>query len=236
MQQRLFLNGEDPARDLLENNRHWAKQMLVSDPEFFARLEHQQKPRYLWFGCSDSRVPANQITGLPPGQVFVHRNIANQVVQTDMNALSVLQYAVDVLGIDQIIVCGHYGCSGIQAALQDTRLGLVDVWLSYIRDIHRLHHSELEALPSLEDRNNRLAELNVMHQVLHIGQTSTMENAWKAGRNIAIHAWIYSLHNGFIRELGVRLISQKDSEDLGRTLHSISCQNSQGHAMRELSR
>lgn len=210
------------AAGLLQNNRHWAEQMLASDPEFFSRLEHQQKPRYLWFGCSDSRVPANQITGLPPGQVFVHRNIANQVVQTDMNALSVLQYAVDVLEIDQIIVCGHYGCSGIEAALQNVRFGLVDVWLSYIRDLARIHHAELDGLHDHQARCNRLAELNVMHQVLHIAQTSTMENAWSQGRQVSIHAWIYSLQNGLIQELGVQLRNRKDATILGRKLRSFS--------------
>lgn len=219
-QSRICADSDSSVATLLENNRRWANQVSAADPGFFAQLEHQQRPRYLWIGCSDSRVPANQITGLVPGQVFVHRNIANQVVQTDLNALAVLQYAVDVLEIDQIIICGHYGCSGIQAALTDDRFGLVDLWLSHIRELRRIHQDELDLLPDDLQRSHRLAELNVIYQALHVAQTSTVENAWKRERAVSIHAWVYSLSNGFIQDLGVRLQSQHDTTVLSGKLRA----------------
>jgi carbonic anhydrase len=218
---KISARNDNPIVELLENNQRWAAQMFSADPNFFSRLEHQQKPRFLWFGCSDSRVPANQITGLPPGQVFVHRNIANQVLQTDLNALTVLQYAVDVLEIDQIIICGHYGCSGIYAALTDVRFGLVDLWLSHIREVRRVHREELDAIANESERSNRLAEWNVIHQALHVAQTTTVESAWKRKRKVAVHAWVYSLANGLIRDLGVKLESHQNAVRLGKQLRTI---------------
>lgn len=185
---------------LLANNRHWADTISASDPGFFARLANQQRPEYLWIGCSDSRVPANQITGLAPGEVFVHRNVANVVAETDFNVLAVLQYAVDVLKVRHIIICGHYGCGGVTAALENLRHGMIDNWLSGIRSIRRLHRNELDALPP-EAAADRLCELNVLAQARHVAHTTILEDAWERGQEIAIHSWIYRLDNGLITPL-----------------------------------
>ncbi len=187
-------------KELFANNSAWASAMKERDPEFFSRLSKQQKPKYLWIGCSDSRVPANQIIDLEPGEVFVHRNIANVVVHTDLNCLSVLQYAVDALGIDHIIVCGHYGCGGIKAALENHELGLIDNWLRHIKDVIRFNSNELSGLDH-EARFDRLCELNVREQVKNICSTTIVQNAWKQGRNLKVHGWIYSIHDGIIKEL-----------------------------------
>ena len=190
----------ESLENLLENNRAWAAAQLNQDPEFFARLVNQQTPEYLWIGCSDSRVPANQITGLAPGEVFVHRNVANVVVQTDMNLLSVLQFAVDVLKVKHVIVCGHYGCGGVKAALQDQRFGVIDNWLRHIRNIARRRVSELEGLDP-DDAVDRLCELNVVANAENIARTTIMEYAWERGQKIDVHSWIYSLDNGRISSL-----------------------------------
>ena len=190
----------ESLENLLENNRAWAAAQLNQDPEFFARLVNQQTPEYLWIGCSDSRVPANQITGLAPGEVFVHRNVANVVVQTDMNLLSVLQFAVDVLKVKHVIVCGHYGCGGVKAALQDQRFGVIDNWLRHIRNIARRRADELEGLDPV-DAVDRLCELNVVANAENIARTTIMEYAWERGQKIDVHSWIYSLHNGRISSL-----------------------------------
>ena len=183
--------------NLLQKNREWAESVHAEDPGFFSRLANQQKPQYLWIGCSDSRVPANQITGLAPGEVFVHRNVANVVAETDFNLLAVLQYAVDVLKVRHIIVCGHYGCGGVRAALENFRHGMIDNWLSGIRSLHRLHRDEIDALPP-EAAVDRLCELNVLAQAAHVARTTILEDAWERGQEIAVHSWIYRLDNGIL--------------------------------------
>jgi len=185
---------------LLQNNREWAESVRAHDPEFFGRLANQQRPRYLWIGCSDSRVPANQITGLMPGEVFVHRNVANVVAETDFNVLAVLQYAVDVLKVRHVIICGHYGCGGVTAALENFRHGMIDNWLSGIRALRRQHHAELDELPA-ERAVDRLCELNVLAQARHAAHTTIFEDAWERGQALAIHSWIYRLDNGVIQTL-----------------------------------
>jgi carbonic anhydrase len=186
--------------DLLQKNRAWAAAITAQDPGYFKALASQQQPRYLWIGCSDSRVPANQIIGLAPGEVFVHRNVANIVAETDFNVLAVLQYAVDVLKVRHIILCGHYGCGGVTAALENFRHGLIDNWLSGIRALHRLHRAELDTLPP-EAAADRLCELNVLAQARHIAHTTILEDAWERGQKIAVHSWIYRLDSGIIHPL-----------------------------------
>jgi len=176
--------------------------MVREDPQFFERLSRQQAPQYLWIGCSDSRVPANQIVGLPPGEMFVHRNIANVVVHSDLNCLAAMQFAVDVLRVTDIIVCGHYGCGGVLAALRDDKLGLVDNWIRHVQDVRRRHQAEIDALPGPE-RHARLCELNVMDQVANVSQTTIVQDAWTRGQSLAIHGWIYALRDGLLRDLDV---------------------------------
>jgi len=185
---------------LLRRNREWAESVVQKDPEFFSKLASQQAPRFLWIGCSDSRVPANQITGLAPGEVFVHRNVANVVAETDFNVLAVLQYAVDVLKVEHIIVCGHYGCGGVAAALDNVRHGMIDNWLSGIRSLHRSNKQELDALDPV-DALDRLCELNVRAQARHVARTTILEDAWERGQGISIHSWIYRLDRGVITPL-----------------------------------
>ena len=189
--------------ELLDRNRRWSREVTARDPEFFTSLVHQQAPRYLWIGCSDSRVPANQIVGLLPGDLFVHRNVANVVVHTDLNCLSVLQFAVDVLGVRDVIVCGHYGCGGVGAALRGDRLGLVDNWLRHVQDVRDLHAQALEALPEGEARHARLCELNVLEQVVNVCRTTIVRDAWARGQALAVHGWIYGLGDGRLRDLGM---------------------------------
>ncbi|MFK7851224.1 MAG: carbonate dehydratase [Akkermansiaceae bacterium] len=185
---------------LIANNARWAKDVRKNDPEFFTRLAQQQTPRFLWVGCSDSRVPANQITGLPPGEVFVHRNVANVVQETDFNALAVLQYAIDVLKVTDVIVCGHYGCGGVKAALDNLRHGLIDNWLSPIRALARTHQDELMNLDETS-RVDRLCELNVVSQAKQVGRTTIVEDAWERGQEVAVHSWIYRLDQGVLTPL-----------------------------------
>jgi len=187
---------------LIENNRAWSERRRQIDPEFFARLSQQQRPRYLWIGCADSRVPANDIVGLLPGELFVHRNIANVVVHTDLNCLSVLQFAVDVLNIEHIIVCGHYGCSGVSAALQNQRVGLADNWLRHVQDVHSKHETRVAAMPDTPHRIDRLCELNVIEQVANVCQTTIVRDAWERGKELAVHGWVYGLKDGLVRDLG----------------------------------
>jgi len=187
---------------LIENNRAWSERRRQIDPEFFARLSQQQRPRYLWIGCADSRVPANDIVGLLPGELFVHRNIANVVVHTDLNCLSVLQFAVDVLNIEHIIVCGHYGCSGVSAALQNQRVGLADNWLRHVQDVHSKHETRVAAMPDTPHRIDRLCELNVIKQVANVCQTTIVRDAWERGKELAVHGWVYGLKDGLVRDLG----------------------------------
>ena len=185
---------------LLENNRQWSEEQKNSDPEFFDKLSERQKPEYLWIGCSDSRVPVNQIVGLLPGDIFVHRNVANLVVHTDFNCLSVLQYAVDVLKVKHVIVCGHYGCGGIDAALGEARLGLIDNWLGHIKDIAYKHREELLTL-NVDDKSARLCELNVLEQAANVKRSSIVNEALKRGQPLMVHSWIYSLRNGRLKDL-----------------------------------
>ncbi|WP_299081421.1 carbonate dehydratase [uncultured Paraglaciecola sp.] len=187
---------------LLENNRQWSENQKNSDPEFFNKLSEQQNPEYLWIGCSDSRVPANQLLGLLPGDIFVHRNVANLVIHTDFNCLSVLQYAVDVLKVKHIIVCGHYGCGGIDAALGDQQFGLIDNWLGHIKDLAYKHRKELSALNG-QDKTDRMCELNVMEQAENVRRSNIIKDAKKRGQTVRIHSWIYSLRNGRVQDLGV---------------------------------
>jgi carbonic anhydrase len=188
---------------LFDNNRAWAGGIVREDPDFFARLARQQAPEYLWIGCSDSRVPANQITGLLPGEMFVHRNISNLVIHTDLNCLSTIQFAVDVLKVAHIIVCGHYGCGGVLAALRGDRLGLCDNWLRHVQDVHERHRDEIDALPSESARHARLCELNVIDQVANVGQTTTVLDAWARGQQVTIHGWIYDIRDGLLKDLDV---------------------------------
>ena len=186
---------------LFKKNREWAEKITRQDPDFFQKLSRQQNPKYLWIGCADSRVPANQIVDLPPGEVFVHRNIANVVVHTDFNCLSVIQYAVEVLKVEHIIICGHYGCGGIKSALEELKHGLIDNWLGHIRDVYRFYADELECLDEDKQRD-RLCELNILEQVKNVCNTTIVQNAWKTGSKLAVHGWIYNLENGILHDLG----------------------------------
>ena len=188
--------------ELFTRNRAWAKEMQAADPAFFSSLANQQSPEFLWIGCSDSRVPANQITGLAPGEVFVHRNVANLVVHTDLNCLSVLQFAVDLLRVRHVIVCGHDGCSGVHAALHGHKVGLADNWLRHVQDVSENHAAELDAIADPAARERRLCELNVVEQVRHVCEATVVQDAWAAGRPLTVHGWIYGLDDGLLRDLG----------------------------------
>ena len=194
-------------KQLFENNRAWAADMTRQDPDFFRRLATQQSPHYLWIGCSDSRVPANQVVGLVPGEMFVHRNVANVVVHTDLNCLSAIQFAVDVLRIEHIIVCGHYSCGGILAALQDNKLGLIENWLRHVQDVRAKHRAELDALGTEERQHDRLCELNVIEQVTNLSRTTVVRDAWSRGQALTVHGWIYDLSDGLLRDLAVSVES-----------------------------
>ena len=200
-------------RPLFENNRRWAAKMEETDPGFFERLSHQQAPEFLWIGCSDSRVPANDIVGLLPGELFVHRNVANLVVHTDLNCLSVMQFAVDVLRIRHIIVCGHYGCSGVRAALRGERHGLADNWLRHVQDVRLKHESRIAKLP---DAQNLLSELNVIEQVANVCQTTIVQDAWARGQELHVHGWIYGVDNGLLRDLHSTITHAREAADAYR--------------------
>lgn len=195
---------------LIENNKAWVAEQLQLDPAFFENLSKGQSPEYLWIGCSDSRVPAESITGTDPGEMFVHRNIANMVVHSDMNMLSVLSYAVDVLKVKHIIVCGHYGCGGVIAAMKNQQFGLIDNWLRHIKDVYRYHHDELDAIQDEALRARRFVEVNVQEQVHDLGKTSIVQNAWKRGQQLHLHGWVYDIHDGLINDLGVNFTCTKD--------------------------
>ena len=192
-----------PLDRLLQNNRAWAAERVKRDPTFFTRLEKQQAPEFLWIGCSDSRVPANEIVGLDPGELFVHRNVANVVVHTDLNCLSVLQFAVDVLQVKHVIVCGHYGCGGIRAALEKDAHGLIDNWLRHVQDVARAHDVKLNAIPDIDARVDRLCELNVIDQVQNVARTTVVQDAWRRGHAVQLHGWVYGLKDGLITDLGI---------------------------------
>jgi carbonic anhydrase len=196
---------------LFENNKAWARRIREQDPEFFTKLSQQQFPSYLWIGCSDSRVPANQIVGLLPGELFVHRNVANLVVHTDLNCLSVMQFAVDILRVRHIIVCGHYGCSGVQAALRRDRLGLSDNWLRHLQDVREKHHKHLAATGGDAEALDRLCELNVIEQVANVCHTSIARDAWERGQELAVHGWIYGIQNGLLRDLNVTVADFREA-------------------------
>jgi carbonic anhydrase len=196
--------------DLFANNRRWSDKVKERDPGFFDRLARQQAPRYLWIGCADSRVPANEIVGLHPGELFVHRNVANVVVHTDLNCLSVLQFAIDVLKVEHVIVCGHYGCSGIEHAIKRTALGLIDNWLRHVQDVADHHRDLFTRGMSLTEASNRLAELNVIEQVTNVCRTTIAQDAWRRGQPLSVHGWIYSLQDGLLRDLGLS-VSREDS-------------------------
>ena len=196
-------SGMDNLQHLFDSNAAWAAKITRADPDFFRVLSHQQAPQYLWIGCADSRVPANEIVGLLPGELFVHRNVANVVVHTDLNCLSVMQYAIEVLKVRHVIVCGHYGCGGVLSALRDDRMGLVDNWLRHVQDVRSKHRVEVDALQTEEERHRLLCELNVKEQVVNVCETTVVRDAWERGQELAVHGWIYGLADGRLRDLGV---------------------------------
>ncbi|WP_048697699.1 carbonate dehydratase [Erwinia piriflorinigrans] len=204
---------------LISNNRQWSRLLKEEDPGFFERLSLAQKPRFLWIGCSDSRVPAERLTGLEPGELFVHRNVANLVVHTDLNCLSVVQYAVEVLEVEHIIICGHYGCGGVQAALENPELGLIDNWLLHIRDLWYKHSALLGELPP-EKRVDKLCEINVIEQVYNLGHSTIMQSAWKRGQQVNLHGWVYGIQDGYLRDLEVSATNRETLEQ--RYRHGIA--------------
>jgi carbonic anhydrase len=205
---------------LFDNNREWVERHTKKDPDYFLRMSKGQKPRYLWIGCSDSRIPANEVVGLEPGELFVHRNIANLFLHTDLNCLSVLQYAVDVLKIEHVIVCGHYGCGGVQAAMEDQQFGVIDNWLRNIRDIYAHSKNELEEIADPELRSKRLVELNVLQQVHNICHTTIVQNAWAREQPLCIHGWVYELATGKLHDLNCCISSLKQVEEIYLTIDS----------------
>ena len=201
---------------LLDQNRAWAENISASDPDFFPTLAKQQSPRFLWIGCSDSRVPANQLVGLVPGEMFVHRNVANVVDHTDFNCLSVMQYAIDVLKVDHIIVCGHHSCGGVKAAMDNLQLGLIDNWLRHVQDVLHEHEELLAKVRDENERLNCLCELNVIEQVLNVGRTTIVQSAWQRGQELVVHGWIYGLENGLLRDLNVSIDNAEGLADVYR--------------------
>lgn len=208
--------SQHPLERLMENNRRWAERVKLDDPEFFLKLARQQSPEYLWIGCADSRVPANELLGLLPGDVFVHRNVANMVVHTDFNCLTVLQYAIDVLKVKHIIVCGHYGCGGVKAAMERKDHGLIDNWLRNIKDISHRYEAKIARLESEQERFDRLCELNVRAQVANVCHTTIVQNAWARGQALAVHGWIYGIRDGLLRDLKVSFSSLDQIPDAYR--------------------
>ncbi len=196
-------NFDKALRQLVDNNRDWAASMVEQDPDFFSKLVSQQSPEFLWIGCSDSRVPANEIVGLDPGELFVHRNVANVVVHTDLNSLSVLQFAIDLLRVKHVIVVGHYGCSGVRCAMERKRVGLADNWLRHVQDVHGKHALLLPDTMDVHARHDRLCELNVIDQVVNVCETTIVQDAWERGQELTIHSWVYSLEDGLVRDLGL---------------------------------
>lgn len=204
----------DFYRKILDNNKEWVESTLAEDPNYFTDLAKGQTPPLLWIGCSDSRVPANEIIGAKPGEVFVHRNIANMVVHSDMNMLSVLDYAVNVLKVKHVLVCGHYGCGGIKAAMGNDSVGIIDNWIRHIKDVYRLHKVELDGIKDETERFNRFVELNVIEQVCDLAKTSIVQSAWKNGQELSLHGWAYGLNSGFVTDLNVNFSSDKDLDDV----------------------
>jgi carbonic anhydrase len=204
----------DFYKKILDNNKQWVVNQLQLDPNYFKDLSQGQNPPLLWIGCSDSRVPANEIIGAKPGEVFVHRNIANMVIHSDMNMLSVLDYAVNALKIKHVIVCGHYGCGGIKAAMGNNSIGIIDNWIRHIKEVYRLHHAELNAIENENDRFNRFVEVNVIEQVYDLAKTSIVQSAWKSGQEVTLHGWVYGLNSGFVTDLNVNFSSNTDLDDV----------------------
>ncbi|CAM3865496.1 MULTISPECIES: carbonate dehydratase [Flavobacterium] len=200
----------DFYKKIIENNKLWVEDKLKISPDYFNNLAEGQQPPLLWIGCSDSRVPANEIIGAEPGEVFVHRNIANMVVHSDMNMLSVLDYAVNALKVKHVIVCGHYGCGGVKAAMGNDSIGVIDNWIRHIKDVYRFHQDELDSIVDEKDRFNKFVELNVKEQVFDLAKTSIVQSAWKKGQELSIHGWVYGLNSGYVTDLGVNFSSDKD--------------------------
>ena len=205
---------EDFYKKIIENNKKWVENKLKLDPQYFERLVKGQKPPLLWIGCADSRVPANEIIGAEPGEVFVHRNIANMVIHTDMNMLSVLDYAVNVLKVKHVIVCGHYGCGGIEAAMTNKSIGLIDNWIRHIKNIYRVHKKELDNIADISERTNRFVELNVIEQVYDLAKTSIVQNAWGADQDLEIHGWVYGVGDGIVKDLGVNFKNDSQLDEV----------------------
>jgi carbonic anhydrase len=212
-------------QQLINSNRQWAKWISARDPDFFQKLVHQQNPQYLWIGCSDSRVPANEIVGLMPGELFVHRNVANVVVHTDLNCLSVIQYAVDVLNVTDIIIVGHYRCGGVKSALLREKHGLIDNWLRHVQDVYEKHKATLAEIEGLTEKWDRLCELNVVEQVLNVCQTTVVQEAWERGQDVTVHGWIYGLDDGLVHDLGFSVTKQKELAGAYRNAVSENRQN-----------
>jgi len=204
----------DFYKKILDNNRQWVEKTLATDPDYFKDLAKGQQPPLLCIGCSDSRVPANEIIGAKPGEVFVHRNIANMVVHSDMNMLSVLDYAVNVLKVKHVIVCGHYGCGGVKAAMGNSSIGIIDNWIRHIKDVYRLHHTYLDSIMDEDDRFNKFVELNVKEQVLDLAKTSIVQGAWNSGQELTLHGWVYGLNSGYVTDLNVNLSSEKELDQV----------------------
>ena len=204
----------DFYKKILDNNKKWVENKLAISPNYFKNLAEGQNPPLLWIGCSDSRVPANEIIGAEPGEVFVHRNIANMVLHTDMNMLSVLDYAVNALKVKHVIVCGHYGCGGVKAAMGNTSIGIIDNWIRHIKDVYRFHQDELDAIENEKERFNKFVEINVKEQVMNLAKTSIVQNAWKNGQELSLHGWVYGLNDGYVTDLGVNFSCDKDLDDV----------------------
>jgi carbonic anhydrase len=212
--QRLLFMSNDFYKKILDNNKKWVEDSLALDPNYFQNLAEKQTPPLLWIGCSDSRVPANEIVGAKPGEVFVHRNIANMVIHSDMNMLSVLDYAVNVLKVKHIIVCGHYGCGGVQAAMNNQSIGIIDNWIRHIKDIYRLHKTYLDAIEDETERFNAFVEVNVKEQVFDLAKTSIVQSAWNSGQELTLHGWAYGLNSGFVTDLDVNFSSDIDLDEV----------------------
>ena len=204
----------DFYKKILDNNKKWVESKLAISPEYFKNLADGQNPPLLWIGCSDSRVPANEIIGAEPGEVFVHRNIANMVVHSDMNMLSVLDYAVNALKVKHVIVCGHYGCGGVKAAMGNSSIGIIDNWIRHIKDVYRFHQEELDAITDEKSRFNKFVEINEKEQVMDLAKTSIVQNAWKNGQELSLHGWVYGLNDGYVTDLGVNFSCDKDLDDV----------------------
>jgi len=206
--------SNDFYKKILDNNKKWVENQLAIDVEYFKDLAKGQQPPLLWIGCSDSRVPANEIIGAKPGEVFVHRNIANMVIHSDMNMLSVLDYAVNVLKVKHVIVCGHYGCGGVKAAMGNQSIGLIDNWIRHIKDVYRLHDTYLNSIEDEEERFNKFVEINAQEQVFDLAKTSIVQNAWRNGQELTLHGWTYGLNSGYVTDLGVNMSSNKELDEV----------------------